>query len=69
LEVATAEYGLGAFSTQYIKKGDFIGGNASLYNICCIMLNKLLEYLGEIYNTYENTSRPYAADPFMKLTY
>jgi hypothetical protein len=33
MEVAAAEYGLGAFATQSIKKGEFIGGNASLYDI------------------------------------
>jgi len=30
MEVKAAEYGLGAFATQSIKTGDFIGGNALL---------------------------------------
>jgi hypothetical protein len=33
LEVAGAEYGLGAFATQSIKKGEYIGGNMLLFTI------------------------------------
>jgi len=68
LDVAAAEYGLGAFSTQSIKKGGFIGGNALLSRgICSGMLSRLQEYVGEIYHTFDHTSRTYVHILFLEL--
>lgn len=68
LEVAAAEYGLGAFATKAIKKDEFIGGGALPYDIYYRMLTDSLEYVGEIYYTCEHTSRPYAPNLLMKPT-
>ena len=69
LDVAAAEYGLGAFSTQSIKKGTFIGGNALVSRgTCSGTLSKSPEYVGEIYHTSDHTSRTYVPSLFLKLT-
>ena len=69
LNVAAAEYGLGAFSTQSIKKGAFIGGKASVSRLLCRgTLSESPEYVGEIYNTFDHTSRTYAPSLLLRLT-
>jgi len=68
LDVAAAEFGLGAFSTQSIKKGAFIGGNVSVSRCTCRgPLNKSPEYVGEIYHTFDHTSRTYGPNRFSEL--
>jgi len=69
LNVAAAEYGLGAFSTQSIKKGAIIGGNTpTSRGTCCGTLSKPPEYVGEIYHTSDHTSRTYVPSPFLRPT-
>ena len=68
LDVAAAEYGLGAFSTQSIKKGAFIGGNVPVSRGTCRgPINNSPEYVGEIYHTFDHTSRTYVPNLFLEL--